>query len=378
MPSGYSTRLSDSATAIHITWPDGRSARFHAVWLRDHGEDEKTRDPVNGQKLLTATDIAPDLAIDNAAIHLPNLDIRFSDGSTTFLSLDRLRRLGCERENATGLIDDRRTTWDASLDPTGVFESLPRLQTDPAALLRWLGQIERLGFARLGDVPCRPGALLDAIALFGFVRETNYGRTFDVRSAPDPVNLAYTRVGLDPHTDNPYRDPTPTIQVLHCLENSAEGGESSVVDGFRAAEILRREHPDDFALLSRINVTFRYNGDGNSDLCARRPMLELTPGGTLVQVRINNRAFQELTDIAFDEVPAFYAAYRRLVEITRRPEVTVTFRLEPGDLFVVDNTRVLHGRTGFTGAGERWLQGAYADMDGLRSTLSILRNRDAA
>ena len=53
-------------------------------------------------------------------------------------------------------------------------------------------------------------------------------------------------------------------------------------------------------------------------------------------------------------------------------EFQVSFRLEPGDLFIVDNRRVLHGRTGYSGAGTRHLQGCYADVDGLRSRLAVL------
>ena len=38
----------------------------------------------------------------------------------------------------------------------------------------------------------------------------------------------------------------------------------------------------------------------------------------------------------------------------------------------MDNTRVLHARKGYSGAGHRWLQGCYADKDGLLSTLAAL------
>ena len=51
----------------------------------------------------------------------------------------------------------------------------------------------------------------------------------------------------------------------------------------------------------------------------------------------------------------------------------VSFRLAPGESFVVDNTRVLHARKAYSGTGTRWLQGCYADMDGLRSTLAALQ-----
>ena len=78
------------------------------------------------------------------------------------------------------------------------------------------------------------------VALFGYIRETNYGRWFDVRAEVNPTNLAYTSLGLQAHTDNPYRDPVPTLQILYCLESSVEGGDSYVVDGFAGWDPRRR------------------------------------------------------------------------------------------------------------------------------------------
>ena len=58
-------------------------------------------------------------------------------------------------------------------------------------------------------------------------------------------------MGLGSHTDNPYRDPVPTVQLLHCLESSTEGGDSVLVDGFKAATVLRQESKEDFDILTR-------------------------------------------------------------------------------------------------------------------------------
>lgn len=46
-----------------------------------------------------------------------------------------------------------------------------------------------------------------------------------------------------------------------------------------------------------------------------------------------------------------------------------------GDCLIMDNTRVLHARTAFaeSAAGHRHLQGCYADLDGLDSTVTRLR-----
>jgi hypothetical protein len=64
--------------------------------------------------------------------------------------------------------------------------------------------------------------------------------------------------------------------------------------------------------------------------------------------------------------------YRTFGRLLAAPEFRISFALAPGDLFIVDNLRVLHGRTAYSEAGERHLQGCYADRDGLRSTLAVL------
>ena len=120
-------------------------------------------------------------------------------------------------------------------------ESWPIVTADRGALGRWLRAVRRYGFAVMTDVPTEPGMLCKVAELFGHVRETNYGRLFDVRAEVNPNNLAYTNLGLQAHTDNPYRDPVPTLQILACLENTVDGGDSIVVDGFKVAERLQAE-----------------------------------------------------------------------------------------------------------------------------------------
>jgi hypothetical protein len=43
-----------------------------------------------------------------------------------------------------------------------------------------------------------------------------------------------------------------------------------------------------------------------------------------------------------------------------------------------DSTRILHGRTVFTGSGKRLLQGCHADLDALASTLAVLEREGVA
>ena len=72
---------------------------------------------------------------------------------------------------------------------------------------------------------------------------------------------------------------------------------------------------------------------------------------------------------------AFFAALRAWARLLARPEFALRLRLTPGDCLIFDNTRVLHARTAFAATGERHLQGCYADLDGLLSTLTVLRRQ---
>lgn len=366
------------ALALHRS---GESVRFHAIWLRDNALDAATRSPENGQRLVTLQDIPADTRILAAAVENGDLAVTFGpEQHSTRFPLAWLRRHAYDAAppRAPGWTAPEVEIWDAGLAahlPEGRFGELV---ADPAALLDWLALVRRYGFAKLTGGPVESGALLKVVEFFGYVRETNYGKWFEVRAEVKPTNLAYTGLGLQAHTDNPYRDPVPTLQILYCLENSAEGGDSYVVDGFAAVQRLRNEDPDAFTVLTRYCARFDYAGSSDVHLAARRPMIELAPDGELVALRFNNRSAAPLTDVPYAEMETYYAAYRRLGEIIGAEDMAVGFKLQPGECFIVDNTRVLHARKAFSGSGSRWLQGCYADKDGLLSTLCVLEERPAS
>lgn len=61
-------------------------------------------------------------------------------------------------------------------------------------------------------------------------------------------------------------------------------------------------------------------------------------------------------DIECDKVEAFYAAYRKLVQIiNNEPDLHFWLRPEEGNLVSFDNRRILHARTQFSN-GNRHLQ----------------------
>ena len=242
-----------------IDWSDGQQSRLAALWLRDHCQRPESRDPRNGQRLLNVTDIPENIAIESAEIANDAIRIRFTPESwESDYDLGWLRR-NCYCINQP--FDDRAASnkrlWNASSFAGG----LPRYSwqdfTDEEQYqYKALRDFAQFGFVLLEDVPCVDGQVLQVVDSIGFTRETNYGPLFEVRTVIDPNNLAYSNLGLGCHTDNPYRDPVPTIQLLHCLESSTDGGDSIFVDGFNAAAKLREGSPALFDVLVNNWINF--------------------------------------------------------------------------------------------------------------------------
>ena len=111
-------------------------------------------------------------------------------------------------------------------------------------------------------------------------------------------------------------------------------------------------------------MPFRWSGDG-FDLRNRGPLIEVEEGGpeagAIRAVRYNNRSAAPF-DQPFDEMTAFYEAFRTFAQLLHREDLEYRFTLAPGECLVFDNERVLHGRHGEADP-ERYLQGCYLDRD---------------
>lgn len=372
-----SAELLDEGLAVNTAWADGSHARFHAIWLRDNAMDPDTRAD-NGQRLITVNEIARDIRLTTTDVTDGALTVSFApEGKQVSFPAEWLMAHRYDRADAPvhGRLPVTARAWDADLDVSKLEGNFDAIMSDDARLQDWLTGIRTYGFATVVGGPTEPQSMLRLVERFGFVRETNYGKWFEVRTEVNPTNLAYTGLGLQAHTDNPYRDPQPTMQVLYCLENSTDGGESLVVDGFAVAQRLQAENPASFDLLSRYCARFEYSGQDGVCLRSRCPIIDLSPDGELRGVRFNNRSAAAITDVPYEHMADYYAALQHFADIIDDPAMAPCFKLGPGEAFIVDNTRVLHSRRAFSSGGSRWLQGCYPDKDGLLSTLSALESR---
>jgi gamma-butyrobetaine dioxygenase len=356
--------VEDQGRRVKVIFADGRASEFAAMWLFDHADEG--RNAFSGQRRHSASLLKGGANVETVESEPDGLHLRFS------------RPVG-ERQISAGVLCagllPRRSPLEFWETPQLIAEAPPvsfdAYLAEDGALREALARVKRWGLAILSGAGADPSAVELAVARFGFVRETNYGRTFDVRVEPAPGNLAYSDLGLDLHTDNPYRDPVPTLQLLHAVVVDEQGGESLFADGFAHAEALRREAPAAFDILAQTPVRFAFAEPSGSRWSHAAPVLSLDALGALEAVRLNHRSLDlEAGEVALTE--AWYEAYLAFHRRVHAPGAVFERRLEPGDMVVFDNRRILHGRRALTRETPRWLRGCYADADGLAATLARL------
>ena len=355
--------LGDNGAHVRVTWSDGASRDIAARWLFDHADD--ARDGASGQREHGALALE-DALIDVAELEDDLLRLRFSpSGAERRIALRRLRADPAPAHPISHWLTPAPIA-DATAVPFADYLG------DDRAAREVLSRVARFGLAFLVGAGRDPDVIERAVARFGFIRETNYGRLFDVRIEPQPGNLAYTDQALDLHADNPYRDPVPTLQLLHAITiDEGGGGETLFVDGFAHAEALRREAPGAFEVLAGTPVRFAFGTAAGERWSHTAPVLSLGARGAVETVRLNHRSLDlEAGDAAATDAwyDAYLAYYRRL----HAPEAAHGRRLAPGEVVIFDNRRLLHGRRGLASGSPRWLRGCYADADGLAATLARL------
>lgn len=357
---------------LDITWDDRVTSRYPWLWLRDHAHDEATLHPVTQQRQLHTAGIRHDLRGTTVCVVGDQVEVAWSDNSpASHLPIEFLASF---RTPGPANIDvpTERVLWDAEI----IDEQWPSIEHETVmagdeGIASWLDLVAKYGFAMVVGTPPTIEATEALVRRVGYVRETIFGGFWDFQADLSKADTAYTNLELLPHTDGTYSHDAPGLQLLHCLTFDGEGGESTMVDGFRIASELRANEPELYQVLSTVNVPGQYIGDG-SHLMAGRPVFRHDHLGTLVQVSFNNgdRAPFLLPPAQMD---AFYEALRAFEALANDHALQWRRVNRPGTAMLFDNWRVLHGRAAYT--GHRHLCGAYVNREDYESRRRLLRSR---
>jgi gamma-butyrobetaine dioxygenase len=344
---------------------------IHPFWLRERVDGEEFLDKGTQQRLFDPTSLDNEICINKAHINENFLEIDFNDGVSSKIEIDKIAQ---EFSNEDTVIKPIiKIKWDSALKDIKNFRYQDNF-FESKEMYDLLVSFYKYGFVVIKNIPTEDNFIVKFANSIGSVRRTNFGEYFDVKSKPNPNDLAYTSLALAPHTDNPYRNPVPCIQLLHCIVSEVSGGLSTLVDGYTVTEDLKNENPDFYKILSEVKVKFKFI-DKDVVLEDWSELIKLNDDKSLKQIRFSPR-LDFVPILEKEKLDLYYRARKKLSEMYNSDKYRIEFKLEEKDLMMMDNYRLLHGRTAYkTSEGNRFLQGCYIDYDSTEGKLRHLKRK---
>ena len=347
---------------INILFSNNKEDNFLNIWLRDHARDEDSWDHRSNQRKIYSAKLDPKLHIKKAILkdNGKSVDILWSDLKKP---INYTSNFFLENSNKSQKINNNINIWDKKDIGEEIYTDFQNTITNDG-FKEFLEKLYKFGFVVIQNCKTEMSSVEKIANKIGYVRESIFGGLWSFESNNDMADSAYTQDELRPHTDSTYSNDAPGLQLLLCCHYEATGGESIMVDGFKIAEKIYKENRDLYTLLSEIEVTGQYIGDGVF-LEAKRPIFKLNSNKELVQVSFNNydRAAFRMND---EKTLKFYDAIREFDLIANNREYQWRHILKPGELLIFNNWRILHGRGSFK--GDRKMSGCYINKEDFDSS----------
>ena len=251
-------KIEKDRSDLKIKWSDGEVSKFNYMWLRDNCPTAHDKD--SHHRMFNILNVSENLAVKDFKIdETGSLQVQWSEGDhTSFYDPNWLRQNCYTLKNKTKYISPYKL-WNKNLE--NEFDSIciehdEILETDDG-LIKWLELLHHTGIAIVKNAPVEKKSAFPLLNRISHIRETFFKTPFEVINIPKPNNSAYTAHALRNHMDLPWFELPPGYQFLHCLINSAKGGDSSGVDGFAVAEYLKNNENEIFETLVNVPLKFR-------------------------------------------------------------------------------------------------------------------------
>ncbi len=372
-----SARLSAHGTA-DLVWPDGTTLECHPRWLRENAPGPGGINLATRECELDPAHLPVDLTLGRICVADGALDVTFEpEHRDATFHPGWLRHVADDMHQPFAVIPAPEP-WTAAAHPEPTTYDGPATLCDDNSLAVALCGLARCGLIRLSGCGTDPGTVARLAERIGAIRDSNFGLTWHVDVDITPTTVANTGLRLAPHTDLPTREVPPGLQLLHCVENTVEGGWSTMADGLAIADHLRDFEPGAFEALTTLEWIF-FNRSPDYDHRWQGPVIDTGDG----RIPYTYRAFHPVRAfpaMAGADVERAYAALGLLSATAGSDRFQVRYPFRPGDIVVFDNRRVLHGRDAFEPlpGTRRRLIGTYIDTDEFYSRLRVLLRRPVA
>eukprot|EP00440_Ansanella_granifera_P011535 gb/GFBE01012522.1/.p1 GENE.gb/GFBE01012522.1/~~gb/GFBE01012522.1/.p1 ORF type:complete len:490 (+),score=132.88 gb/GFBE01012522.1/:1-1470(+) len=390
-----SARAVNDGKQVDIEFVDNTAYRFHTAWIKDAhpnltGSDyyRKSAKTLFEVDRFTAERVEPCEDGSKLQVHFKNCSVE-NDVTEQYVSswlkafapyvgrpLNEASKASAKPTGLPGtgsLLDDlykNRKPWGSELkmptfdgeamikDEDMQIEFLERMMDPGCALITNIGKPPGFGHTEAG-IPMEEfvGKIIGRLNQHP-VRATRFG-VIHTQAKGELAGADYDHANpLSMHTDHSVYHGTPGyLQFMYQAQGSVF---SKVCDGLAVANYMKEHHPEDYELLTTVQLThssrnciYAKNGayrrdasdaDGASfELVHTHPVLTLDKDGLLEKV-VQSETKRGISALPFDVYDRYMEAYKKWTNLVEQDQFKCKFDWPEHSVIVMNNWRVLHGR----------------------------------
>lgn len=339
---------------------------FHYFWLRHNcGCLNGCIHPKTKERVTNITDVNLEISPKYSTVQDDKLIITWSDNHTSAFSIDFLEKHAYSVNKHIADIPHHNSN-----DLEVVYSATNKKQY----FEKCLDNLTKYGIAVIRKRGLDTEEIIQEFG--GNVIHSHFGRIEDLKSNnttnKNNDQLGYTTFTIDLHTDQPFLEKPPGIQILHCINRADEGGVNFFSNSVKIALYIKSIDPEAFKILTTCPVNF-HRKQQNFETNFITPLIKLnyeksTPEDPVVDIIRSSYFTYDPFNLNFDQMEKFYRALALFTKMSKKYKYEAL--LNSGDFVIYNNHHMLHARSSFR--GERHMRGVYFNIEDVYQHLTQL------
>lgn len=231
-----------------------------------------------------------------------------------------------------------------------------------------LRKISRDGYFHMHGFELDDSQFVEYCKQYGDIVDYKFGGTLNINQSNPLGGNQFSNRSMCFHQDGVLTNSPPNLIFLYCTEfNVTSGGEHLLARTDKVIEQLKLDYPDDYDFISKATVHYisllnnYYKKGSNTSTGVNKAATCSHPfnGKEVLFMALNDQE---------DPEPNYKSYFNGLTEkqslklmakldsIIRRPENLISLSFKKGDILIVDNYLMIHGRNSFPKNTRRNLQ----------------------
>ncbi|XP_054762349.2 gamma-butyrobetaine dioxygenase-like [Lytechinus pictus] len=352
---GVTATCKGADKVVEVEWASGESQIYPCIWLRDHCRCKLCFHAFHQTRLTDFMEQDLDIGVKKATVNDDDqtIDITWSDDHQSSYPSNWLLCNRFDQTDADPIRGIESEYWDASTLKTNLMRpfKFEDIINSDQVLYDMQMHLKSVGLVFIQDTPTDKGHVMDLSERIGYICGTSYTKTTSQIYGKSEWAFGHPSYGLEfrpLHSDFSFIDDPQGVVAVQCVTQiDGEGGGYFFVDGYKAAEDIRKSDPKAFHLLTKPCWEGRVKGWVVSDKHYHHSVsapIKLNDEGEVTKLTLCDFWRTSVMRLPVEQVGDAYRALRALYDTLYRKDHVYTHNLKPGDMFLIHNHRVLHGR----------------------------------